>query len=54
MYPASSVSGLYFASGHSKYFGVGRIAKDQVKSMAERKGMDFATMEKWLGSNLNY
>jgi 5-methyltetrahydrofolate--homocysteine methyltransferase len=54
MYPASSVSGLYFASPHSKYFGVGRIAKDQVKSMAERKGMHFDTMEKWLGPNLNY
>jgi len=54
MYPASSVSGLYFASAHSKYFGVGRVAKDQVRSIAERKGMDFAIMEKWLASNLNY
>jgi len=54
MYPASSVSGLYFASPHSKYFGVGRIAKDQVKSLAQRKGMDFDSMEKWLGPNLNY
>jgi 5-methyltetrahydrofolate--homocysteine methyltransferase len=54
MYPASSVSGLYYASPHSKYFGVGRIGKDQVKSIAERKGMDFASMEKWLAPNLNY
>ncbi|MCZ4408638.1 methionine synthase [Cryomorphaceae bacterium 1068] len=54
MYPASSVSGLYFASPYSKYFGVGRIAKDQVKSMADRKGMDFDSMEKWLAPNLNY
>jgi 5-methyltetrahydrofolate--homocysteine methyltransferase len=54
MYPASSVSGLYFASPHAKYFGVGRIAKDQVKSMADRKGMDFDSMEKWLAPNLNY
>jgi len=54
MYPASSVSGLYFASPHSKYFGIGKVAKDQVKSMAERKGMEFATMEKWLSVNLNY
>jgi len=54
MYPASSVSGLYYASPHSKYFGVGRIGKDQVKSIAERKGMDFANMEKWLAPNLNY
>ncbi|MFT6998666.1 MAG: 5-methyltetrahydrofolate--homocysteine methyltransferase [Cryomorphaceae bacterium] len=54
MYPASSVSGLYYASPHCKYFGVGRVGKDQVKSIAERKGMDFATMERWLASNLNY
>jgi 5-methyltetrahydrofolate--homocysteine methyltransferase len=54
MYPAASVSGLYFGSPHSKYFGVGRIAKDQVQSIAERKGMDFADMEKWLSPNLNY
>lgn len=54
MYPASSVSGLYFASPHAKYFGVGKVGKDQVKSIAHRKGMDFASMEKWLSSNLNY
>ncbi|MFT4847205.1 MAG: 5-methyltetrahydrofolate--homocysteine methyltransferase [Cryomorphaceae bacterium] len=54
MYPASSVSGLYYASPHCKYFGVGRVGKDQVKSIAERKGIDFATMERWLASNLNY
>ncbi|MEM9053650.1 MAG: vitamin B12 dependent-methionine synthase activation domain-containing protein [Bacteroidota bacterium] len=54
MYPASSVSGLYFASAHSKYFGVGKVGKDQVESIAKRKGMDFASMEKWLSANLNY
>ncbi len=54
MYPAASVSGLYFASPHSKYFGVGRIGKDQVEDMAKRKGMNFEEMEKWLSPNLNY
>ncbi|MEX1192431.1 MAG: methionine synthase [Brumimicrobium sp.] len=54
MFPTASVSGWYFAHPESKYFGVGKIAKDQVESLAERKGMDFEEMEKWLGSNLGY
>ncbi|MCA1750301.1 MAG: methionine synthase [Cryomorphaceae bacterium] len=54
MYPASSVSGLYFASAHSKYFGVGRIAKDQVTDLAQRKGLPFEEMERRLSSNLGY
>jgi 5-methyltetrahydrofolate--homocysteine methyltransferase len=54
MYPASAVSGLYFASRHSRYFGVGRIAKDQVDSLASRKGFSLQEMERWLGSNLAY
>ncbi len=54
MYPASSVSGLYFASEHAKYFGVGRVGKDQVEDLARRKSMEFSEMERWLASNLNY
>lgn len=54
MFPTASVSGWYFAHPESKYFGVGKIAKDQVESLAERKGMSFEEMEKWLGSNLGY
>lgn len=54
MTPTAAVSGWYFAHPESKYFGVGKIAKDQVESLAERKGMDFKVMEKWLGSNLGY
>ncbi|MBI4647347.1 MAG: B12-binding domain-containing protein, partial [Bacteroidia bacterium] len=38
MYPAASVSGLYFAHPGSHYFGVGRIAEDQIKDYAQRKG----------------
>lgn len=54
MTPTAAVSGWYFAHPESKYFGVGKIAKDQVESLAERKGMSFEEMEKWLGANLGY
>lgn len=54
MYPAASVSGWYFAHPDSRYFGVGRISKDQVESLAERKGMDISVLEKWLAVNVNY
>lgn len=54
MYPAASVSGWYFAHPEARYFGVGKISKDQVEDLAERKGMEVAVMEKWLSSNLNY
>ena len=49
-----AVSGWYFAHPQSKYFGVGRVAQDQVADIAARKGMEQATMERWLGSNLAY
>lgn len=54
MWPASSVSGLYFAHPQSKYFGVGKIDKDQIIDYAKRKGMDVAGVEKWLAPILNY
>jgi 5-methyltetrahydrofolate--homocysteine methyltransferase len=54
MIPASSVSGLYFAHPESKYFGVGKIEKDQIEDLAKRKGMAIKEMERWLGANLNY
>ena len=54
MMPAASISGLYFSHPSSKYFGLGRIEKDQVESYAERKGIDLAVAERWLGPNLNY
>ena len=54
MHPASSVSGLYFAHPEAKYFGVGMINRDQVEDYARRKGMDVATMEKWLSPSLSY
>ncbi|MCO4792014.1 MAG: methionine synthase, partial [Flavobacteriales bacterium] len=54
MYPASSVSGYYFAHPDSKYFAVGKLAKDQIESYATLRGIDVATVEKWLAPNLNY
>jgi len=54
MYPASSVSGLYYAHPDSRYFGLGRIGLDQVSDIAQRKGMATAELERWLMPNLNY
>jgi 5-methyltetrahydrofolate--homocysteine methyltransferase len=48
MYPASSVCGWYFAHPSSKYFGVGKINKDQLEDYAARKGMLIEEAEKWL------
>lgn len=52
MYPAASVSGLYFSHPHSKYFSIGKISNDQVENYAKRKDTDLKTAKKWLGPNL--
>lgn len=54
MYPAAAVSGFYFAHPQSKYFGLGKIAKDQVEEYAKRKGESVERVEKWLAPNLGY
>ena len=54
MWPASSVSGLYFAHPEAKYFGVGKIDRDQVRDYQQRKQMDLKLIERWLAPNLNY
>ena len=54
MYPAASVSGLYFAHPGAKYFAVGKIGRDQVEDYARRKGMTIGEAERWLSPNLNY
>ncbi|HVY75940.1 MAG TPA: methionine synthase [Puia sp.] len=54
MYPASSVCGWYFANPESKYFGVGKINKEQVTDYAKRKGMEIAEVERWLRPVLDY
>ncbi len=54
MWPGSSVSGLYFAHPQSKYFAVGKLDRDQIADLAQRKGKPLAEMERWLGPWLNY
>ncbi len=54
MYPAASVSGLYFGHDRSHYFGVGKIGEDQLADYAKRKGFTIEEAEKWLQPNLNY
>ena len=54
MWPASSVSGLYFAHLESKYFAVGKLGRDQVLDYHLRKGMTLQEIERWLGPYLNY
>ena len=54
MTPAAAVSGLIFGHPQSKYFAVGRIARDQVVDYAGRKGIEVAEVERWLRPNLAY
>jgi len=54
MWPASSVSGWYFAHPESKYFGVGKIGRDQIVDYAERKKMKVEEAERWLSPYLDY
>ena len=54
MWPGSSVSGLYFAHPESRYFGLGKIERDQTLDYHLRKGMTLQEVERWLGPNLNY
>ncbi|MGE5260209.1 MAG: vitamin B12 dependent-methionine synthase activation domain-containing protein, partial [Actinomycetota bacterium] len=54
MWPAAAVSGLYFSHPDSRYFGVGKIGRDQVADYAARKGWTVEEAERWLGSILNY
>ncbi|HEX2432578.1 MAG TPA: vitamin B12 dependent-methionine synthase activation domain-containing protein, partial [Gaiellaceae bacterium] len=53
-YPGASVSGIYLAHPQSRYFSVGRVARDQVEDYAARKGMTVAEAERWLRPNLAY
>lgn len=54
MAPAASVSGWYFSHPESKYFGVGKIDRDQVDDLAARKGMSRELLERWLSASLVY
>jgi 5-methyltetrahydrofolate--homocysteine methyltransferase len=54
MLPAASVCGFYFAHPQARYFALGKIGRDQVEDYHRRKGMDLASVERWLAPNLGY
>jgi 5-methyltetrahydrofolate--homocysteine methyltransferase len=54
MTPTAAVSGWYFWHPEARYFGVGKIGRDQVEDYAKRKGMTVAEVERWLAPNLSY
>ena len=53
MWPASSVSGYYFANNNAKYFGLGKISNDQVIDYAKRRNITIEKAKKWLNPNIN-
>jgi 5-methyltetrahydrofolate--homocysteine methyltransferase len=53
MQPASSVSGWYFFNPHARYFGVGKIGRDQLEDYARRKRISLEEAERWLSPNLS-
>ena len=53
MSPAAAVSGWYFGHPDAKYFNTGKIDGDQVESLAQRKGLSLAELERWLTPILN-
>ena len=54
MLPGSSVSGYYFWRPEARYFGVGKLGRDQVEDYAARKGWTVEEAERWLAPNLGY
>ncbi|MGB3609419.1 MAG: methionine synthase [Cellvibrio sp.] len=54
MLPTAAVSGWYFSHPESTYFPTGKIEKDQVESLAKRKGMTVDELERWLMPVLSY
>ncbi|MCG7598453.1 methionine synthase [Halomonas sp. McH1-25] len=54
MWPAAAVSGWYFSHPQSKYFSTGKITRDQVEALADRKRMGLAELERWLSPVLSY
>ena len=54
MIPTAAVSGWYFSHPNARYFGVGRLDRDQVADYARRKGWTVTEAEQWLAPNLGY
>ena len=53
MWPAAAVSGYYFANKEAKYFGLGKINKDQVQNYSLRRKINIDSANKWLSPNIN-
>ena len=53
MWPAAAVSGYYFANKEAKYFGLGKINKDQVQDYSLRRKINIDSANKWLSPNIN-
>jgi len=54
MLPTAAVSGIYFSHPEARYFGTGKLARDQIEDYAKRKGMKISEVERWLASTLGY
>ncbi|SMN10990.1 5-methyltetrahydrofolate--homocysteine methyltransferase [uncultured Candidatus Thioglobus sp.] len=54
MYPTAAVSGWYFSAPATRYFGLGKINRDQVQDYAKRKKTEVTVIERWLNANLGY
>lgn len=54
MFPTAAVSGFYFGNEQAKYFGLGKIEKDQIEEYAQQKRVTIEEAEKWLSPNLGY
>jgi 5-methyltetrahydrofolate--homocysteine methyltransferase len=54
MWPAASVSGLYFAHPEARYFAIDFVTRDQVEAYARRKGLPLPQVERWLSPILGY
>ena len=54
MMPAASVSGFYYAHPQARYFAVGKVGKDQITDLAQRKGCTVEELERWLAPVLGY
>ena len=52
MLPAASISGWYFSNVESKYFGLGKITEEQVKSISKNRDEDVKLIRKYYSTNL--
>tara|TARA_Y100000588_G_scaffold39128_1_gene37466 strand:- start:1440 stop:5093 length:3654 start_codon:yes stop_codon:yes gene_type:complete len=52
MLPAASVSGWYFSHTDSKYFGLGKITEEQIKSISKNRNEDINRIKKYYSTNL--